>query len=40
MAISDEQLKAPNTPHGVANATNSYNDWPNDAGVCVLCELS
>ena len=33
MAVSDEHLKAPDAPHGVTKTTNSYNDWPNDAGV-------
>ena len=33
MAVSDEHLKAPDAPHGVTKTTDSYNDWPNDAGV-------
>lgn len=33
MAIPDGEKKAPNAPHGVTSTTNSYNDWPNDAGV-------
>lgn len=32
MAMADEEIKAPNAPHGVTSTTNSYNDWPNDAG--------
>ena len=34
MAIADEELKVPSAPHGVTNNKESYNDWPNDAGVC------
>ncbi|KAF6232108.1 hypothetical protein HO173_009702 [Letharia columbiana] len=32
MAVLDEELKAPNAPHGVTTTAKSYNDWPNDAG--------
>ncbi|CAD6578137.1 MAG: hypothetical protein ASARMPRED_008547 [Alectoria sarmentosa] len=32
MAMADEEIKAPNAPHGVTSTTSSFNDWPNDAG--------
>ena len=39
MAVSDEHLKTPDAPHGVTKPTDSYNDWPNDAGVRTVFTL-